>query len=379
MTAEGWLNAYLDLNLLIALGAVVWFGLRWGLRRTSLGMAFLPQLRLMNGLTVLLALAPIMALLFTTWIMAHPPNIADFLVAQYLQGNMSISATSLEATLGLREDFVREMLAQQSLWAKVLAAGAAAGAGWSIAHICLSLWHLRRALKGAFVWRQIGRLQIRVSPTAGVAFSTRGLFTRYVVLPQSVLERPQDLRLVMAHELQHFRQKDVECEIVLELLRPFLFWNPAFLLWRREVRNLREYACDQSLSARPGFDVRAYCECLIRAVADAGREQKFFERISPSVALVGGDELRGGAVLRNRLIVVTATQPQQAKVGMWALIGASLVAVVLSTTVMLQRSGDWSHDRIMLSTIVNLERMASRSASTMTFGVAPELQQASLQ
>lgn len=376
MTAEGWLNAYLDLNLLIALGAVVWFGLRWGLRRTSLGMAFLPQLRLMNGLTVLLALAPLLALVFTTWVMAHPPNLADLLVAQYLQGNMSISATSLEATLGLREDFVREMLAQNTVWSKALAAGAALGAGWCIAHICLSIWQLRRALAGAFVWRQIGRLQIRISPTARVAFSTRGLFTRYVVLPQSVLERPQDLRLVMAHELQHFRQKDVECEIVLELLRPFLFWNPAFLLWRREVRNLREYACDQSLSARPGFDVRAYCECLIRAVAEAGREQKFFERISPSVALVDRDELQGGAALRNRLIVVTAAQPEQAKMGMWALIGASLVAVVLSTTVMLQRSGDWSHDRIMLSTIVNLERMASRPASTMTFGVAPEQQAA---
>ena len=103
---------------------------------------------------------------------------------------------------------------------------------------------------------------------------------------------------------------------------------------------------------------------------------RFFQRVSPSVALVDGAELQGGAALRNRLIVVTAVQPEQAKVGMWALIGASLVAVVLSTTVMLQRSGDWSHDRIMLSTIVNLERMASRPASTMTFGVAPEQQAA---
>ncbi|TCL08788.1 BlaR1 peptidase M56 [Shimia isoporae] len=379
MTAEGWLNAYLDLNLLIALGAVLWFGLRWVLRRTSLGMAFLPQLRLMNGLTLLLALAPLLALVFTTWIMAHPPNLADLLVAQYLQGNMNISATSLETTLGLREDFVREMLAQQTLWSKVLAAVAAAGAGWCIAHICLSLWHLRVALRGAFVWRQIGRVQIRVSSTARVAFSTRGLFTRYVILPQSVLERPQDLRLTMSHELQHFRQKDIECEIVLELLRPFLFWNPAFVMWRREVRNLREYACDQSLSARPGFDVRAYCECLIRAVAEAGKKRTFFKRISPSVALVDGDELQGGAALRNRLIVVTSQQPTKPTFGTWALISAALVMMVLSTTVMLQRSGDWSHDRIMLSTIVNLERMASRPASTITFGVAPELQQAALQ
>ena len=29
----------------------------------------------------------------------------------------------------------------------------------------------------------------------------------------------------------------------------------------------------------------------------------------------------------------------------------------------MQRPGDWSHDRLMLSTIVNLERMASRTAS----------------
>ena len=40
-----------------------------------------------------------------------------------------------------------------------------------------------------------------------------------------------------------------------------------------------------------------------------------------------------------------------------------MVASVLATAMLMQRPGDWSHDRLMLSTIVNLERMASRNAA----------------
>ncbi|KAE9630641.1 M56 family metallopeptidase [Parasedimentitalea maritima] len=363
MLAEALLNAYIDLNLLLLGGAAIWLGLRRLLMRRGLGNAFLPQLKLLNRLTVLLIASPLLALAFTTWVVPHPPNISDLLVSQYLQGHVSMSASHFEAILGLREDLVRNLLTQQLPWSQALALVFFFGAGLCTLHVITSVWRLQRSLRGAFLWKQIGRVQLCFSDTASVAYSTRGVFNLYVVLPSSLLNDSRDLRLTVAHELQHFRQRDIECEFLLETLRPILFWNPAFYLWRSEVRTLREHACDQALMARPHFDARAYCECLIRACAMAAQDRVFFTRQSPAVALVDRRETRRSATLEQRILAVTAKQFQGEHSNSWAMLSVLLVGAVLATTLLMQRPRDWSHDRLMLSTIVNLERMNSRSSN----------------
>ena len=109
----------------------------------------------------------------------------------------------------------------------------------------------------------------------------------------------------MAHELQHFRQKDVETAILLELLRPVLFWNPAFYLWRRDMRSIREFACDQALRARGRFDPRAYCECLIRATSAARGATGHMNERGPVAALLDPREIRQLPVLARRIVAVT--------------------------------------------------------------------------
>lgn len=363
MDGEALLNAYLDLNLLFVAGVAIWSLLRWGLAHGRLGRAYRPQLRLLNGLTVLLVASPLLALGLTTWVVAQPPNIPDMLVRQYLYGNVGLSATQFEALLGLREDLVRDLMAQREVWAQVVAVTFVAGFLACVLHVLLSVLRLKRSLSNAFAWKRIGRVHILLSDTARVAYSTRGLRNRYVVLPLALLDHPQDLKMTVAHEVQHFRQADIECEFLLELLRPLVFWNPAFFLWRRQVRMLREYACDQALIGRPHFDVRAYCECLIRACAAAAQNRTFFARTTPTVALVDRRETRRPSSLRNRIVAVTANGEAQAGAAAWMMISGLLVAAVLATMLIMQRSGDWSHDRIMLSTIVNLERMAQRNAN----------------
>ncbi|KIC15544.1 MULTISPECIES: M56 family metallopeptidase [unclassified Leisingera] len=363
MNADVLLNAYIDLNILLLAGTLLWFAARKALARSPLGRAYRPQLRLLNGMTVLLAASPLLILAFTRFVIAHPPNFSDMLVSQYLQGNVSMSAGTFEATLGLREDAVRGLTSLQPGWAQAVAAAFAVGALICLAHVAASVFRLRQNLAGSFLWKRIGRVQLMVSDDIRVAYSTRGLLRRYVVLPSALLNDPRDLRLTIAHELQHFRQRDIECEFLLELLRPALFWNPAFYLWRREVRLLREFACDQALMARPAFDVRAYCECLIRACALAARGPALFTRRSPAVALVDRRETRRGASLQRRIIAVTAVQPRGPNSLGWGLVSLTMAGVVLATAVLLQRPSDWSHDRIMLSTIVNLERMASRNST----------------
>ncbi|MBY6140875.1 M56 family metallopeptidase [Leisingera daeponensis] len=363
MNADVLLNAYIDLNILLLAGTLLWFAARKGLARSPLGRAYRPQLRLLNGMTVLLAASPLLILAFTRFVIAHPPNFSDMLVSQYLQGNVSMSAGTFETTLGLREDAVRGLTSLQPAWAQAVAAAFAAGMLICLAHVAVSVFRLRQNLSNAFIWKRIGRMQLMVSDEIRVAYSTRGPFCRYVVLPTQLLNDPRDLRLTIAHELQHFRQRDIECEFLLEILRPLLFWNPAFYLWRREVRLLREFACDQALMARPSFDVRAYCECLIRACANAARGPALFIRRSPAVALVDRRETRRGASLQRRIIAVTAIQPQGLNTLGWGVVSLAMAGAVLATAMLLQRPSDWSHDRIMLSTIVNLERMATRNSA----------------
>ncbi|MGR3761763.1 M56 family metallopeptidase [Roseobacteraceae bacterium NS-SX3] len=370
MKADALLNAYIDLNLLLLAGTVLWLAARKALSRSALARAYRPQLRLLNAMTLLLALSPLLALALTSLAVAHPPNISDILVAQYLQGNVSMSATRFEGLLGLREDAVRALILHQAPWAQAVAAAVAAGAALCALHAILSVQRLRRSLARAYLWKRIGRVQLMVSDDTAVAYSTRGLWIRYVVLPSALLAAPKDLKLTVAHELQHFRQRDIECEFLLEALRPLLFWNPAFYLWRREVRLLREFACDQALMSRPLFDVRAYCECLIRACALAAREQVLFTRRSPAVALVDRREVRRSPALQQRIIAVTARRQNTASPLGWALVSGLMAGAVLATAMLLQRPGDWSHDRIMLSTIVNLERMASRNSAAPSAAVS---------
>ena len=363
MKADALLNAYIDLNLLVLAGALLWLAARGLLRRTSFGTAYGPQLRLLNGMTVLLAATPFLVLALNATGLGHPPTLSDVLVSQYLQGNVQMSASQFETLIGLREDLVRDLSRGYSLWSQGAALLLITGAAGSALLLGTAILRLRRALASAYLWKRIGRVDLLLSDNTAVAYSTRGLWRRYVVLPTSLLDDPRDLRLTLAHELQHFRQRDVEIAFLMECLRPLLFWNPAFYLWRRDMRMVREFACDQALSTSRGFDLRAYCECLIRATERARRTPVFLSSRSPSVALLERREIHCAPLLARRIIAVTEQRPSGHPGLLWSGVAAAIACAVVATAFLIQRPGDWSHDRIMLSTIVNLERMAHRSAA----------------
>lgn len=366
MKSDALLNAYIDLNLLVCAGALLWLAARTGLRRTSLATVYGPQLRLLNSMTVLLALTPVLVLIMNASGLGHPPTLSDMLVSQYLQGNVNMSATQFEAMIGMREDLVRDLTASQAIWSRSVAVLLISGAAMSAVLLGHAILRLRSALASAYLWKRIGRVDLLLSDHTAVAYSTRGLRRLYVVLPTSLLNDPRDLRLTLAHELQHFRQKDVETAFLMECLRPLLFWNPAYYLWRRDMRSVREFACDQALGARARFDLRSYCECLIRASERARRTPIFLSSRSPSVALLDRREILRAPILARRIIAITERRPEGRQGMVWGAVAAVIAGAVLATAFLIQRPGDWSHDRIMLSTIVNLERMANRSSAQAT-------------
>ncbi|MCX8509463.1 MAG: M56 family metallopeptidase, partial [Rhodobacteraceae bacterium] len=199
-------------------------------------------------------------------------------------------------------------------------------------------------------------------------FSTRGLRRRIVVLPSSMLAEPDDLRIALGHELQHLRQHDVDWEIGMELLRPFFFWNPTFYLWRRQVEELRELSCDRQVLERKGYDVASYCQCLLRVCHNSLKRKRLFAISTPVVALVQTENRlfghRSAQVLRQRMVSLIDGKAERHPRILAGLMLAPLVGLTLLAAISIQRPGDWSQDRLMLSTIINLERLAEMNAQS---------------
>jgi hypothetical protein len=370
MPIETLLNVYLDANIMLLVAYSLWSLARSMLARAGLKHAYVSQLRLLNAGMVAILVSPVFVWLLGGLTTRYAMNISDIVVAQYLAGHVEISALQLQDLLGLRDGFIRAVSEQGTFWAQALAWGLGAGFVWFSARIACNILKLRCIIKHSFEWRRFGSVRLLLSDTVLVPFSTRGFRQRYIVIPSVMLGNSADLRMAVSHELEHFRRRDVEWEILLEFMRPLFFWNPVFYGWKRHVSELREFSCDQSLAARASFDLRAYCECLLRA-SQRGMAARGGALLTPSVALVN---LHKGqhSVLKSRILALTADNASRESQQMSMLLVGPLMGLVVLVAMMIQRPTDWSHDRLMLSTIINLERLDARSESvSVGFGVRP--------
>jgi len=359
MTFETLLNAYIDANIMLLVAYSLWSFAGFLMARMGLRHAYTTQLRLLNGGMVAIAFSPLFVLFLGRFTSQYSMNISDVLVAQYLAGNVEISALRLQAILEMRDGIIRNFVDQESVVANLVLAAFLIGFSLLLIRVLRNALHLRTILKESHKWRQFGRLRLLVSDTVQVPFSTRDLHRRYIVIPLVMLDNANDLRMAISHELEHFRRGDVEWEIVLEFLRPLFFWNPVFYGWKRQVTLLREFSCDQVLAERPHFDLRAYCECLLRASSRSIASAKM-PVASPTVPLVNPRNA-DGSVLRSRIDALTSQDETPSQRGLFLLLIGPLMLMVVMSAMMIQRSTDWSHDRLMLSTIINLERLDARS------------------
>lgn len=359
MTLETLLNVYIDANIMLLVAYFLWSIARFLMARMGLKRAYTTQLRLLNGGMVAIAVSPIFVLLLGHWATLYAMNISDIVVAQYLAGNVEISALQLQAILEIRNSFVRDLAGQGTVASNLVLAAFVTGFAWFSLRIARNIIQLKAILKASHKWRQFGRVHLLVSDTILVPFSTRGFRNHYVVIPSIMLDNIGDVRMAVSHELEHFRRGDVEWEILLEFLRPLFFWNPVFYGWKQHVTLLREFSCDQVLAARKSFDLRAYCECLLRASSRSLSESAMIVA-SPTVPLVNAQNA-DGSVLRNRIMALTASDEILPQRGLFLILIAPLMVLVFLSAMMIQRPTDWSHDRLMLSTIINLERLDARS------------------
>lgn len=365
-------DAYLDVNILLAFACLLWFATLALLRAGGLAHTYTAQLRALRLIFLAIVLAPLavtgllLAAERSGLVSGNPLNLSDFVVAQYLQGRFEMDPARLEALLAARRDLASGAVSGTM----ALAALAALAAGFAVfaARLAASMWTLRRVIDESFVWRRFGSLELRLSDTVTVPFSTRSLTRRIIVLPSAMLAEPGDLRIALGHELQHLRQRDVDWEIAMEVLKPFFFWNPAFHLWRRQVEELRELSCDRQVLERKGYDVASYGQCLLRVCHNSLRRRRLFALQAPVVALVQAENRlfghRSAQVLRHRMVALIDGRAERHPGRLAALLLLPLVGLTFLAALSIQRPGDWSHDRLMLSTIINLERLEVMNANS---------------
>lgn len=376
-------DIYVDLNITLALTAIIWLSAKLVLARLGRRLAFNYQLGILNGLFAVMILSPVAVAVYQHMQMAHvvpavgSVNLADYAVSQYLRGGIAIPAEDFQSILGLRSRLTENVLTFAPGPGVGIALFLLAGFGFFSVKLLVNFVRLKRMLSSCHLWRCAGRSQLLLSDRALVPFSARGLRRHYVVIPSELLARPEDLKLVLKHEFQHVRQGDVTWEIALEFLRPLFFWNPFFYIWKSEVERLRELACDQKVTDGANVDLRSYCMCLLRAAQAGLRRRQTLaarDRVGnvAAVALIEVQDrlLRRSPAqkLRRRVEALLERDRLRPHWSFVCLAALPMVAIVFLAALSIQKPADWSQDRIMLSTIINLDRM---DRETPSFGQRP--------
>ncbi len=366
MAGEVLLDAFINANILICVAFALWFALRGVMWGVGLKHAYSTQIRLLNTVFLTVLSAPLIvagfnALQKTGVTPAVKVNLSDIALSYYLKGGIAMKATDFEGLMQLRDTFLLNILAGAGLVSKVLIAAFFVGLIIGLTRLVYSMFCLWRIVSGSYHWREIGRVKLRLSDRTLVPFSTRGLWSYYVVIPSHMLGQSDEMRVTLAHEFQHIRQGDLEWEIVLEALKPLFFLNPAYHAWKRQVEALREFNCDSQVLSKGRINAKVYCDTLLSICQKTLRRDRSFVIAVPKVTLVTADRsslIKGKrSFLERRILSVLNLKRLPYERLLFAALAVPLFSAMALTSVAIQRPGDWSHDRLMLSTVVNLERL----------------------
>lgn len=283
------------------------------------------------------------------------------IVAYYLNGGFEMQATKFERLVLMRDTFTINVMNTAGWVAWAAIAAFLVGLLVGTTRLLFSMFCLHQIVASSYAWRRFGRVQVRLSDRTMVPFSTRGLWAYYVVIPSHTLGKPDELKVAIAHEFQHLRQGDIEWEFLLEALKPFFFLNPAYHAWKRQVENLRELSCDNEVLRRGRISSRTYCETLLNICQQTLRRDRVFVVAVPKVTLVTADRssLRKDrpSLLEQRITTLLDAKRLKHPRLLFGIVAVPMMAAVMLIALAIQSPGDWSYDRLMLSTVVNLERL----------------------
>ncbi|MEX0348876.1 MAG: M56 family metallopeptidase [Paracoccaceae bacterium] len=359
MAAKQILEAFVNLNIMLVLGCVIWLGLHALVAKSALRNAYTLHLAALKTVLALILLSPVLAIAATQAVEMLSPGrsvvLSDMVVAAYLRGDIAMDAIRFEQILNARENWTERFLMMEWQGPMLIVGFLASGMVLAALRLARSIYQLHCLLADSYRWKRVGPVDIRLSDRIAVPMATRGLFRRHVLLPTDLISDSSRRRIAIAHEMQHFRQSDLEWELVFELLRPFFFWNPAFNLLKRRFDRLRELACDQAVVSRYRVAPLDYARCLLH-FCEKSVGATHSQRLNVALLSAGRKDAR--QELANRLLSLKSTAKQLSAPRSHLIVLACVSGTFLSLAgASLEAPKDWSHDRLMLSTVVNLERL----------------------
>jgi len=126
---------------------------------------------------------------------------------------------------------------------------------------------LNKIRLGAYCRHRIHAVSVLFSNRIHTPFCWSGFSQHFIAVPDTLLEKQEDLRLTLRHELQHIRQGDTLWLKAMVLIKLLCFWNPFVSLWTKWFKELQEFACDESLILRRKTSPTQYATCLLNAAS----------------------------------------------------------------------------------------------------------------
>ncbi|QDU11053.1 M56 family metallopeptidase [Gimesia aquarii] len=110
--------------------------------------------------------------------------------------------------------------------------------------------------------------ELRISDKTDAPFAM-GAFRPVIVMPRLIAEelQPDQLTIVMAHELAHIHRRDLLIGWFETLVNILWWFHPAMWWLRKSLRETREDCCDDILLANQLANPDRYCETLIDAAS----------------------------------------------------------------------------------------------------------------
>jgi len=266
MSLALFLSAYLNLNLMLALGFLLLSLQSWILKKFNRPQASKTQLRwhyqVLFGILILCCLQP----LFPKAAFFEPPvkHWAGVETAQLSEAKIQSGYIALSKTAKVNAETVANS------WMLI---------GGLILVFAL-LWMGRdfkalfRIQKESYQIRRYRNFILSVHDRIQVPFSYWLPGQMQVVIPTALLSKPKDFQMAVVHEIQHHRQGDTRFVYLIWMLRLICLCNPFIHFWNQWLCEIQEFACDETLVDQNKVESQAYARCLVE-VAQTAVLQKY--------------------------------------------------------------------------------------------------------
>ena len=101
-----------------------------------------------------------------------------------------------------------------------------------------------------------------------------------IVLPDSLQQQPEALRLTLVHELSHIRHRDYVRRLIEQTVQGLFFFHPMVSLLTQRIDQYREMACDNEVLQHSSASAREYATLLL----NFAQTQPIKARLSISMA-----------------------------------------------------------------------------------------------